>query len=100
MSDFAPIADWGSPATAFQLEGEPPVERRPADGRLWDHAKDDLGFYGFLRVANTRILRRVGVGLLDLADRCWRDDYSARVHPCEAADDAIADEAADMGCEL
>lgn len=97
---FAPIANWGSPDAGFQLAGDPVIERRPADGRLWGYAKDDLGFYGYLRVANSRVLRRVGLGLLDLADRCWRDDYIAQVHPCEAADEAIAEEAADMGCDL
>ncbi len=97
---FAPVADWGSPAAGFQLAGEPTIERRPADGRLWDYAADHLGFYGFLRVANTRILRRVGVGLLDLPDRLWRDDYDNRLHPGKAADQAIADAAAEMGCEL
>ena len=97
---FASVADWGSPAAAFQLAGEPPIERRPADGRLWDYATDHLGFYGFLRAANTRILRRVGVGLLDLPDRLWRDSYNDRLHPSGAADQAIADAAAEMRCEL
>jgi len=97
---FAPVADWGGPNTGFQLAGDPAIERRPADGRLWDYAADHLGFYGFLRIANTRILRRVGVGLLDLPDRLWRDDYDNRLHPGKAADQAIADAAAEMGCEL
>ena len=97
---FAPVTDWGSPTIGFQLAGEPLIERRPADGRLWDYAADHLGFYGYLRVANTRILRRVGVGLLDLPDRLWRDSYNNRLHPSEAADHAIADAAAEMGCEL
>jgi len=97
---FAPVANWGSTDAGFQLAGDPAIERRPADGRLWDYAADHLGFYGFLRVANTRILRRVGVGLLDLPDRLWRDDYNEKLHPGEAADQAIADAAAEMGCEL
>ena len=53
-----------------------------------------------MRVDNTRVLRRVGVGLLDLPDQLWRDDYEARRHPWEAAEKAIADAAAEMGCEL
>jgi len=97
---FALVANWGSPDTGFQLAGDLAIERRPADGRLWDYAADHLGFYGFLRVANTRILRRVGVGLLDLPDRLWRDDYDNRLHPGKAADQAIADAAVEMGCEL
>jgi len=97
---FTPVAAWGDPSTAFQLAGKSPIERRPAPDRLWDYADGHLGFYGFLRVANARIVRRVGVGLMDLSDRCWRNSYEEQAHPGEAADEAIADEAADMGCEL
>jgi len=94
-----PVAAWGGPDTPFQLAGQPLIERRPAPDRLWDYAGGHCGFYGYLRVANARIVRRVGVGLLDLGDRCWRDDYDGQVvHPCEAADDAIDEESADMGC--
>ena len=88
------------PATAFQLDGQSPIERRPADGRLWDYAAGHLGFYGYLRVANTRILHKVGLGLLDLSDRLWRDSYEERRHPGEAADEAITAEARDMGRAL
>ena len=95
-----PVAAWGDRTTPFQLDGQAPVERRPPDGRLWDYAGQELGFYGWLRTAHTRVLRRIGLGLLDLSDRRWRDSYVARQHPYEAADAAIADEAAAMGCEL
>ena len=98
--DLTPVAAWGDRTTPFQLDGQAPVERRPPDNRLWDHAGQELGFYGYLRTAHTRILRRIGLGLLDLSDRQWRDGYDARLHPWAAADNAIANEAADMGCEL
>ena len=97
---FKTIACWGDPATAFQLDRQSPIERRPADSRLWDYAAGHLGFYGYLRVANTRILHKVGLGLMDPSDRLWRDHYEERLHPDEAADEAIIDEAADMGCGL
>jgi len=97
---FTPVAVWGDPSTPFQLAGKSPIERRPTTDQLWEYANPHLGFYGFLRVANPRIVRRVGVGLMDLSDRRWRDTYDERVHPCKAADDAIADEAADVGCKL
>lgn len=95
-----PVVAWGDRTTPFQLDGQPPIERRPADGRLWDYAADHWGFYGWLRTAHARILRRIGLGLMDLPDRLWRDDYQARRHPCQAADDAIANAAAEIGCEL
>ena len=98
--DLTSVAAWGDRTTPFRLDGQAPVERRPPDNRLWDYAGQELGFYGFLRTAHTRILRRIGLGLLDLSDRRWRAAYDVRHHPQEAADKAIADEAADMGCEL
>lgn len=98
--ELTPVAAWGSRTTPFQLIGQSPIERRPPDGRLWDYAGQDLGFYGYLRIAHARVLRRIGLGLLDLSDRRWRNGYNERTHPYEAADKAIADEAADIGCEL
>lgn len=98
--DLTPVAAWGDRTTPFQLDGQAPVERRPPDNRLWDYAEHQHGFYGYLRIAHTRILRRIGLGLLDLSDRRWRDGCHERRHPWEVADEAIADEAADMGCEL
>ena len=97
---FEPVATWGGPDACFQLEGEPPVERRTADGTLWDYAGEHLGFYGYLCVANIHMLRRVGIGLLDLSDRVWRTHYNDRLHPCEAADDAIAHEGTCIGHAL
>lgn len=98
--DLTPVAAWGDRTTPFQLDGQAPVERRPPDNRLWDCAGQELGFYGHLRTAHTRILRRIGLGLLNLSDRRWRESYDAGQRPQEVADKAIADEAADMGCEL
>ncbi len=95
-----PIASWGGPATPFQLDGQPPIERQPADGGIWDYAAGHLGFYGYLRIADTHMLRRIGIGLMDLSDRVWRAHYNDRQHPCEAADDAIANEGTCMGCDL
>jgi len=97
---LTPVTAWGGPDTPFQLAEQPPIERPPTPDRLREYAGDHLGFHTYLRVANARIVRRVGIGLLGLADRCWRDDYGARVHPRKAADDAIAEEAANLGCEL
>ena len=98
--DLTPVTAWGDRTTPFGLDGQAPIQRRPPDNRLWDYAGQDLGFYGYLRIAHTRILRRIGLGLLDLSDRRWRESYEARQHPWAAADKAIVDEAAEMGCEL
>jgi hypothetical protein len=89
---FLPVAQRGGPATPFQLATRPPIEREPFDQRLWDYAAGDLGFYGFLRIADARISRRVMVGLLDLPDRSWRDAYDNEAHPSEEADDALDEE--------
>jgi len=97
---LTPVTPWGGPDTPFELAGQPPIERPPTPDRLREYAGDHLDFHTYLRVANARIVHRVGIGLLDLADRCWRDDCGAWVHPRKAADDAIAEEAANLGCEL
>jgi len=99
LPQYPVVAAWGGPSTAFQLAGKSPIERRPAPDRLWDYAGEHCGFYGFLRVANARIVGRTGIELLDLSDRQWRAAYEGRVHPCAAADDAIEYEAPGMGRE-
>ncbi|MHB0697992.1 hypothetical protein, partial [Roseomonas mucosa] len=65
--------------------------------RLFEYAGGHLGFYGFLRVANFRIARRLMIGLMDLPDRLWRDAYEDGAHPSEEADEAIQDAGAEMG---
>jgi hypothetical protein len=87
-----PVAQRGGPATPFQLANRPPIEREPLDQRLWDYAAGHLGFYGFLRIADARISRKVMVGLLDLPDRNWRDAYDDEAHPSEEADEALHEE--------
>jgi len=94
---FLAVADWGGPATPFQLTGKQPAGHMPGEDRIWDYAGGHLGFYGFLRVANTRITKRTGLGLMDLADRRWRDAYDEQAHPAEEADEAISEESAEMG---
>ncbi len=86
------VAERGGPDTPFQLAGKPPIGREPMNERLWDYSGGHLGFYGFLRVADARITRRVMLGLLDLPDRMWRDAYDDEAHPGEEADDALAEE--------
>ncbi len=86
------VAERGGPDTPFQLAGKPPIGREPLNERLWEYSGGHLGFYGFLRVADARITRRVMLGLLDLPDRMWRDAYDDEAHPGEEADDALAEE--------
>ena len=97
---FEPIASWGSPTTPFRLDGQLPIRRGPADGRLWQYATEHLGFYGWLCVAIIHMLHRIEIGLMDLSDRVWRTHYEDRQHPYEAADDAIAAAGPCMGRDL
>ncbi len=94
---FLPVAEWGDPSTPFQLAGKRPIWREPVDERLWEYAQEHLGFYGYLRLADARVTRKVGVGLMDLPNRLWRDSYDDQQHPGKAADKAIAEEAEDLG---
>lgn len=100
---FTAVAARGSETEPFQLAGKNPLTHLPGANivtdRLFDYAAGHLGFYGWLRVANARIERRATVGLLDLPDRNWRDEYDDEAHPCEAADEAITEVADEMGLE-
>ena len=89
------IVERGGESAPFQLAGLPAIEPSTGDVQLWEYAQGHLGFFGFLKVADLRIGRRVMVGLMDLPDRLWRDAYDDGAHPVEAADDALAEE----GCE-
>jgi hypothetical protein len=97
------VADGGDQNKPFQLDTRPVIQHHPgrsfSHDRLWEYAGGHLGFYGWLRVVNRRIERTVTVGLLDLPDRCWRDEYDDRVAPGEAADLAIDETAAEFGLE-
>ena len=94
---FISVAARGSESEPFQLTGKTPIQHTPgaceSHDRLFEYAGGHLGFYGFLRVANARISRRLGIGLADLPDRLWRDAYDDEAHPSEAADAAIEEEA-------
>ena len=97
------IADWGGPARPFRIETRQPIVHRPgasfSHDRLWEYAGGHQGFYGWLRAVDRRIERTLTVGLMDLPDRCWRDDYDDHVPPSEAADLAIDEAAAEFGID-
>ena len=86
------IASRGSATEPFQLVGKPPIEWSDADASLASYTEGHLGFHGFMRVVNARIGRRAGIGVMDMADRNWRDSYDDHADPVEAADEALAEE--------
>lgn len=51
----------------------------------------DLGFYGYLRVCNSRCIGLTGVSIFDLADATWRNWYDEQVPPEEAVSQALLD---------
>ena len=85
------VAEWGGPAAPFRMEGCDMVyrERRDSPDPLWSHAGGQLGFYGWLRVANCYATRTFLSGLLQLPPRDWLGLYNGRVPPTEAADIAF-----------
>lgn len=93
---FTPVADFGAADRPFRLDGKAPIKHTPGvsstHDSLFEYSDGHQGFYGWLRVANTRIQHRAIVGLMDLPDRCWRDAYEDEAHPAEEADEAIAEE--------
>jgi hypothetical protein len=101
------VTDWGNQNEPFQLDTRPAIDHRPgrnfSHDRLWKYADGHLGFHGWLRVVNRCIERNLladsGLGLTDLPDRCWRDEYDGRVPPGEAADLAIDETVEEFGIE-
>ena len=104
MSTPLAVADWGGPDRPFRLDTRHPIIHRLGTSfgrdRLWEYAGGHVGFYGWLCVVNRRIEHAVMVGLMDLPDRCWRDEYDDRVPPGEAADLSLDEAAAEFGGEL
>ncbi|WP_338929175.1 hypothetical protein WDZ11_22785 (plasmid) [Roseomonas mucosa] len=92
---FIDVATRGAEDEPFQLAGRNPIRHVPGvqdeHDRLFEYSGGHLGFYGFLRVANHRISKRLMIGLMDLPDRLWRDAYEDGAHPSEAADEAISE---------
>ena len=82
---FTAVAARGSETEPFQLAGKNLLTHDPgvsaAHDGLFGYAGEHLGFYGWLRVANARIQRRVIVGLLDLPDCNWCNEYDLACTP-------------------
>jgi len=51
----------------------------PSLDPLWAYAGQDLGYYGWLRVADHQARQAFGCSLLDLPPRDWREMYNGRV---------------------
>jgi len=88
------VIDWGDRDRAFAFPGLGRITRCTSSkpDRLWTHAAGHLGFYGWLKVANSHAARTckwIILDLLDLPPRDWRGEYNGRVPPEEAADIAI-----------
>lgn len=96
---FPIVASWGGPDTPFRLMWRSPVRPGPSPDQdpLWAYAGQQLGYYGWLRVADQHARQAFGCGLLDLPPRDWRGMHDDRVPPTEAADVAIDEYAAQHG---
>ena len=96
---FPIVASWGGPDTPFRLMWRSPVRPGPSPDQdaLWACAGQQLGYYGWLWIADQRARQAFGCGLLDLPPRDWQEMYFGRVSPTEAADVAIDEYAAQHG---
>lgn len=56
----------------------------------------DQDYAAWLQKVDNHLSSRIGVGVLDLPDRCWRDDFEGGTTPQEAAAEALADEGYDL----
>ena len=93
------VASWGGPNTPFRLMWRSPIHPGPSPDQdpLWAYAGHQLGYYGWLRVADQRARQTFGCGLLDLPPRDWQETYFGRVPPTEATDVAIDEYASQYG---
>jgi hypothetical protein len=83
------VAQRGGPSAPFQLDGHAPVEPPIMRTQLWRYAEGHLGFYGFLCIANARLLRRGTLDVLGLTDQPWRAAYDAGANPIDEADKTL-----------
>lgn len=99
LPSFPVVAGWGGPDTPFRLMWRSPVHPGPSPSLdpLWAYARQNLGYYGWLRVADQQARQAFDCGLLDLPPRDWQGMYESRVPPTEAADVAIDEHAARHG---
>jgi len=99
---FPIVAAWGGPDTPFRLRWRSPVHPGPSPSLdpLWTYAGQDLGYYGWLRVADQQARQAFGRGLLDLPPHDWREMYGGRVPPTEAADVTVDEHVAQHGTDV
>ncbi|MBB2157915.1 hypothetical protein HLH33_16675 [Gluconacetobacter diazotrophicus] len=90
------VACWGGVEAPFQFAGRQPIARDDRDPTMASYTAGHLGFHGWMRAVDHAIARRIGLGVFDLPDRCWRDAYEERVLPRDAALEALEEE----GCPL
>ena len=105
------VLDWGRPEAPMVVTHGTMVLtlNRPDRPTLWDQrcadyaayslasspALDpgrksvDLGFYGYLRVCNSRCIGLTRVSIFDLADATWRDWYDEQVPPEQAVSQTL-----------
>lgn len=58
--------------------------------RRYSGGDDEFGLW--LAIADGRCIRAIGVGIFDLADYTWRDEYEAGTGPTAAVREAIAND--------
>jgi hypothetical protein len=64
----------------------------PQYTRFMEYAGDDESFALWLRLADRRVGRLVGLGVFGIGDWSWRDAYDAGMSPLDAARDALAED--------
>lgn len=56
---------------------------------LKDYSGGHKGFYAWLQEVEAILVEELGIGILDLADQCWRDKYDDEVPADEAAAEVL-----------
>lgn len=99
-----PVVEWRDQDHPFQLSTRNAVIHHPGQScsrdRHSDYCGSHLGFYEWLCMVNRRIERATTLSLMDLPDRCWRDECEDHMQPGDSADVALDETAAEFGIDL
>jgi len=86
------VASWGDAVSPFCFTGRKPIRRDDSDPTMASYTAGHLGFHGYMRAVDALLHRRLGIGVFDLPDRCWRDAYEDEVSPNDAVAECLEEE--------
>lgn len=96
---------WGSETTPYinskghSFTREWLEKRYPVGDTLRSYGWEHLGFAGYMAQCDAVCSARTGLGVFDLADTTWRDNYDDRIEPSSAVTELLEDQGYDVDSE-